>query len=171
MTPERWQRIEELLHAILERPPADREAFLREACAGDEPLRAEVASLVAAHGRARNILDSPLSQIAADVLLTEMPGSLEGQTIGPYRVITWLGGGGMGDVYLAEDSRLGRRVALKLLPAPFAEDAERVRRFEQEARAASALNHPNVVTIHEIGRLRISITSPWSSSTARRWAR
>src|SRR5262245_36113920 len=90
--------------------------------------------------------------MAAGLLAQEPAGSAVGRRIGPYQTLSLLGAGGMGEVYLAEDSRLGRKVALKLLPARFTEDAERVRRFEREARAVSALNHPNIVTIYEIGQ-------------------
>jgi serine/threonine protein kinase/tetratricopeptide (TPR) repeat protein len=151
MTPERWQRIKELFRAALERAPGARAAFLDAECAGDAEAREEVESLIAAHEREGEFIDAPAARMAAG-LLAEGHGGLEaGRRVGSYEIVSTLGEGGMGKVYLAHDTRLGRNVALKLLPASFTCDAERVRRFEQEARAASSLNHPNILTIHEIG--------------------
>src|SRR5688500_2473446 len=152
MNQERWKRVKELFHSALERGAGEeRRAFLDEACAGDAVTRAEVESLVAAHEREGEFLDAPAVGLVAERLLDGESGLEAGSLVSSYRIVGTLGEGGMGKVYLAEDSRLGRRVALKLLPASFVEDEERVRRFEQEARAASALNHPNILTIHEIG--------------------
>jgi serine/threonine protein kinase/tetratricopeptide (TPR) repeat protein len=151
MNPERWQHIKELFHSALERESGARPAFLAAACDGDSSLRAEVESLIAAHERPGSFLDAPAYEVAASMLADDQPELEAGRRIGHYQIIATLGAGGMGKVYLAEDSRLKRKVALKLLPASFVQDEERVRRFEQEARAASALNHPNILTIHEIG--------------------
>jgi serine/threonine protein kinase/predicted ATPase len=152
MDPERWQRIKQLFHAALEQPPEMRQAFLDQSCAGDAGARAEVLSLIAAHLKDGEFLDIPAAGMAASTVLENHLVELEeGRRIGSYIIMGTLGAGGMGKVYLAQDTRLGRRVALKLLPASFTMDHERVRRFEQEARAASALNHPNLLTIHEIG--------------------
>ena len=151
MKPERWQQIDELLQSALARPPGERSAFLAQPCAGDEPLRREIESLIASHEEAGNFLDTPMSQIAAELLVEDQAGLVAGQKLGPYEIMGSLGAGGMGEVYLAEDARLGRKIALKLLPDYFTRDANRLRRFEREARALSALNHPNIVTIHEIG--------------------
>jgi serine/threonine-protein kinase len=152
MKPERWQQIDNLLQSALARSPEERSAFLARACAEDELLRSEVESLVASHEDASNFLETPMSQIAAELLLNGRAGLTAGQKIGPYKIMRSLGAGGMGEVYLAEDPRLGRKIALKLLPDYFTKDANRLRRFEQEARAASSLNHPNIVTIYEIGK-------------------
>jgi Tol biopolymer transport system component len=152
MTPERWRQIDRLFHAALEHETEQRRAFLDRACAGDAPLRREVESLLASHERAESFIEDAASDLAAELLEGGRGGLAAGQKVGRYRIASLLGEGGMGEVYLAEDASLGRRVALKLLPAQFTADAERVRRFEQEARAASALNHPNILTIYEIGQ-------------------
>jgi serine/threonine protein kinase len=155
MKPERWQQLDKLFQSALEREPEQRAAFLDGACAGDEALRREVESLLAASKEAGSFIERPALEVEARSLADEQGNvgaeSMVGKTIGHYRVIALLGLGGMGEVYLAQDNVLGRKVALKLLPAYFTKDTDRLRRFEQEARAASALNHPNIVTIHEIG--------------------
>jgi serine/threonine protein kinase/Tfp pilus assembly protein PilF len=151
MTPARWEQIKGLFHATLEREPAQRPTFLARACADDGLLRLEVESLLASHEQAESFIEMPASDVAAELLAEESPGLLAGQMLGHFRIADVLATGGMGEVYLADDMRLGRKVALKLLPPQFTINADRVRRFEQEARAASALNHPNIVTIHEIG--------------------
>src|SRR5262249_48505524 len=151
MEPERWKQIDQLLEAALDRPPGERAAFLNQACAGDAALRREVESLLSSDGQARSFIEVPAFEVAAEFLAEDQTGTLVGQQIGRYRVLSLLGTGGMGEVYLAQDSRLGRQVALKLLPASFTRDQERVRRFEQEARAASRLSHPNICVIHEVG--------------------
>src|SRR6516225_4531105 len=137
MEPERWQQIESLFYAALACPPPERQRLLDETCSGDAALRQEVESLIAAHDQAGSIISSPAVQRAAPLIAGDESASLTQAALGPYRVLCPLGSGGMGDVYLAYDTRLGRRIALKLLPAPFTADEERVRRFRQEARAAS----------------------------------
>jgi len=154
MTPERWAEVDRLLDEALERSPEDRAAFLESACRGDETLRREVQSLLAAHQQAEEkFLKTPALEVAAQRLAAEEGRSLIGRTLGHYSVISVLGVGGMGEVYLARDTKLDRRIALKLLPAQYTQDAGRIKRFEREARAASALNHPNIITIYEIGEV------------------
>ena len=152
MTPERWQQIEELYHAALERPAAERAAFLAEVGARDPALRGEVEVLLGANDRAGNFINEPAFARAADWLGAKRAATLVGQTLGHYEVLTPIGAGGMGEVYLAEDTQLGRKVALKLLPPQFTADADRVRRFKQEARATSALNHPYIIAVYEVGQ-------------------
>ena len=148
MTPERYEQIGQLYHAALEREPADRAAFLAEAC-GDNELRREVASLISSHEQAENFIEQPPDDIAAGwrAAVTSLPE----HSFAHYQMFSLLGKGGMGEVWLAEDTQLGRKVAVKLLPAEFTTEVGRVRRFAQEARAASSLNHPNIITIYEIG--------------------
>src|SRR5262245_21077343 len=163
MESDRWASIERLYHAALEREPAEREAFLDEACAGDEMLRRQVAALLACDGQSPGFIESPAVEVAARALAANLSLSEEAETlaiklspqIGAYQILAPLGRGGMGEVHLALDTRLRRKVAIKLLPAEFTADTGRVRRFEQEARAASALNHPNIITVHEIGEAPI----------------
>ncbi|HEV3468897.1 MAG TPA: protein kinase, partial [Pyrinomonadaceae bacterium] len=159
MNAERWRRISILFRHALEREPEERSAFLAESCPEDEGLRIAVESLLASHeqaARGRFIESGPLARVSAqetgELRAGPEPEALPSDTqLGPYRILDKLGAGGMGAVYLARDTRLGRRVALKILPAHLARDEEFVRRFEQEARAASALNHPHILTVHEIG--------------------
>jgi len=150
MTPERWQEIDRLFHAALACEPTHRSEFLTKQCAGDEKLRDEVESLLASLEQADDFIEKPAGDIAAELLGAHKSTFEPGQQIENYRIVRQLGSGGMGEVYLAEDIRLNRKVALKLLPLHFTINPDRVRRFEREARAASALNHPNIVTIYEI---------------------
>ncbi|MDX6290572.1 MAG: eukaryotic-like serine/threonine-protein kinase [Blastocatellia bacterium] len=153
MTPERWHQVEEVLQAALDRAPQERAAFLNEVCAGDEELQTEASSLISAHDAAVDFIEQPAMTQDARILLGDHKLKNTGREIGPYKIIDELGSGGMGEVYLAQDSRLNRLVALKVLPAYFVSDDTRLRRFQREARAASALNHPNILTIHEVGEL------------------
>jgi Tol biopolymer transport system component len=149
MTPERWQQVERLYHAALERKASQRAAFLREACPGDDALRGEVESLLAQENGA-SVLEKPAIEVAAKALGGDGGPSLPGRQIGGYQVLSLLGAGGMGEVYEARDVKLGRKVAIKILPGSFANDAERLARFEREARMLAALNHPNIATIYRL---------------------
>ena len=153
MNAERHERIGELFHAALELPRPERRAFLAGACGGDEELRRDVESLIAAHDSAAGFAETPAMNVVAEWLARdEQAGAVSGR-IGAYEVLSLVGRGGMGEVYLAQDTRLGRKVAVKVLRPALTSNPDVVRRFEQEARAASSLNHPNIVTIYEIGDL------------------
>ena len=156
MKAERWQHIERLYHAALERDGDERASFLAEACSGDASLLGEVERLLAANERADSFLDTPALELEAKKLAAERSTSSLGirinQVLGSYVVLSHLGAGGMGEVWRARDTRLDREVAIKVLPASLANDVDRLRRFEQEARATSALNHPNILTIYDIGK-------------------
>src|SRR5688500_14469379 len=151
ITHDRWQRIKEIFHSAQERPPAERSAFLNEVCGDDASVREEVEALLLADAGNENFLTSPAYEFAAGMLASEASEFAAGQKVGRYEILCSLGAGGMGQIYLARDAQLGRNIALKLISQEFAADPRRVVRFEQEARAASALNHPNVCVIHEIG--------------------
>ena len=150
MTPERWQQTNNLLEQALERDPSQRRAFLEEACAGDEELRREVESLLEVQSQADGFLEKPALEAVARELSQKEPPSLTGRQIGHYQILSRLGEGGMGIVYQARDTLLSRTVALKVLPSALVNDPERKRRFLQEAKAASSLNHPNIITVHDI---------------------
>jgi eukaryotic-like serine/threonine-protein kinase len=154
MTPARLQTIEEIFHAALEQEPEQLSAFLNTACEADAVLRREVEALLASDRRAGQFIEKSTVGIATSIIQNRQTRSLVGQTIGHYKISEPIGSGGMGEVYLATDVVAGRNAALKLLPFRFTGDAERLKRFEQEARAVVGLNHPNIVTVYEIGEDR-----------------
>ncbi len=144
-----WPRVKAVFDAALALDGADRLAFVANACGGDAALRHQVETLLASHDRAATFLETPAIEVARAGARDEPVG----RAAGPYRILSKIGEGGMGAVYLAHDDRLDRRVALKLLSPECAVDAERLRRFRQEAKAASSLNHPHIVVIHDFGEL------------------
>src|SRR5882672_3267845 len=158
MTPQQYERLTELFHAALQIAPDKRAGFLDQVSDGDADLRRELESLLAVHGERAAYTEKPPGDIAAGMLLAQHDisasdsASLSPNTrIDHFEIRSLLGKGGMGEVYLAEDLRLHRKVALKILPAAVAANQDRMRRFEREAQAAAALNHPNIAHIYEIG--------------------
>jgi serine/threonine-protein kinase len=148
---ERWRRIEEVFHLALQYDGAEREAYLAGMCGEDPSLIDEVRSLISSHERSGEFLDKPELTTGLQLLAARDASSREGKTIGRYSLKNQIGLGGMGEVYLALDRRLGRNVALKLLPASFNDHPDWVRRFQNEARAASSIAHPNIAHVYEVG--------------------
>src|SRR6476660_7637668 len=151
MTPARFQTIEKIFVAALQQEPDQVHAFLDTACEGDVVLRREVETLLASDQRAGRFIETSSVGLATKVIQNQQADSLVGRTIGHYKISESIGTGGMGEVYLATDITAGRKAALKLLPLRFTGDAERLKRFQQEARAVVGLNHPNILTVYEIG--------------------
>ena len=150
MKHERWQEVERIYHLTLEKEASERSTFLVQACAGDEALRREVESLLTYEPQSEGFIEAPALELAARIIAGEHAPIRAGDRFNQYRILSLLGAGGMGEVYLAEDTRLGRNVALKFLPVVLTKDKAHLRRFEVEARAVAALSHPNVCIIHEV---------------------
>src|ERR1044072_6955226 len=151
---ERWAKIDSIYHAALEHEPDERAAFVSNACAGDQELQREVESLLKFDGQAEPFMQTSALNVAAKTLAASQTTSedeIKLEDNGPYHLLELIGEGGTGKVYLAVDTRLDRKVAIKILSVDFTEDVDRVSRFKQEARATSSLNHPNIVTIFEVG--------------------
>src|SRR5438067_1947879 len=151
MTPAQLQTIEEIFYAALDQEPDQVARFLDSACRGDEVLRYKVEALLASRQQIGSFIETPAVGIATRIIENGQADLLVGQTFGHYKILKRIGTGGMGEVYLATDVTAGRKAALKLLPMRFTGDAERLKRFQQEARTVVALNHPNIVTVYEIG--------------------
>jgi eukaryotic-like serine/threonine-protein kinase len=151
MKAERWEKVLDLFQSALERAPEERAAFLDETCHDDEGMRHEVESLLTSHERAENFIEIPAFKVAPELATNDSADALVGKLLGHYRIESLIGIGGMGEVYLARDERLGRKAALKLLPDSLTIDEAQLSRFKNEARTASALNHPNILTVYEIG--------------------
>jgi len=152
MADQQWENLKEIFHAAVALAPAERHTYLDHACEGNASLRQAVESLIKSHEKTGNFVDTPAYQAAAEMVV-DGAEFRPGQSVAHYKILSLLGEGGMGTVYLAEDTKLHRKVSLKFLSSRFIQDRERLRRFEQEARAISALNHPNTVTIHEISEI------------------
>ena len=150
-TSERWRHLEELFNQAVERDPKERTAFLDEACGTDFELRTEIESLLAHSDAVTDVLEKAVHEAAQDVVESRPAGIAPGTYLDHYQVIRLVGTGGMGQVYLAQDLHLRRKVALKVLPPAFIHDTAAFRRFKQEAQAVSALNHPNILTIYNSG--------------------
>jgi serine/threonine protein kinase/Tfp pilus assembly protein PilF len=151
MTPARLKTIEQIYRAALDQEPDQIGAFLDKACEGDDVLHRKVEALLASRQQAASFIETSAVGLATKIIQNGQADSLAGQTIGHYKISESIGSGGMGEVYLATDITAGRKAALKLLPMRFTGDAERLKRFQQEAHAVVALNHPNILTVYEIG--------------------
>ena len=153
MDPERWRRIEDIYERALSYPPQERSALLDSSCADDDGLRHEVESLLASNDAAGDFLSAGEFTAQIVELTAEPEAPIVGRRLAKYEIVSQIDAGSMGDVYLARDTVLDRQVAIKVLPRRFTSDPDRVARFVREAKAASALNHPNILTIHEVGQV------------------
>src|SRR5260370_31637844 len=147
----RWKKVFDLFQSAVERAPEERAAFLDESCHDDEGMRREVESLLTSHERAENFIEVPAFEVAPELATNDSADALVGKLLGHYRIESLIGIGGSGEVYLARDERLGRKAGLKLLPDNLTIDEAQCSRCKNEARTASALNHPNILTVYEIG--------------------
>src|SRR4051812_4083936 len=151
MNSQRWDRVNALFHSAVEHAPEKRAAFLEAECGSDESLCREIKSLLRSHERTQNFIELPAFEAVPELLVRHSADELIGELIGRYRIERLIDVGGMGEVYLARDEQLGRKAALKLLPQHLMTDQMQVSRFKSEASSASALNHPNILTVYEIG--------------------
>jgi serine/threonine protein kinase/Tol biopolymer transport system component len=161
---QRWRRVERVYLSALSRTDPERSALLDDLCAGDDTLRRDVESLLRVQPAAGSFLDTGAMEVAAEIMRSELGTDLIGQTLDGYTITGRLGAGGMGEVYRAHDSRLGRDVAIKVLPTELANDPDRLSRFDREARALAALNHPNIATIHGIAQTAAATSAGPASS-------
>ncbi len=151
MKSERWQQVDRICQAALGREGSRRAAFLEEACGGDEALRREVEDLLAQETKAQGFLEAPALEVVARKMASEQADYWVGRVVGSYRIVSLLGVGGMGEVYLAQDTTLDRKVALKFLPVEMGQDELARKRFLREAKSAAALDHPYICKTYEIG--------------------
>ena len=151
MAYENWQKVREVFDATLRQEPEDRQTYLNEACGDDQDLLAEVESLFSSFDKSGDFMETPAAAQVADIIDSDTQRLETGTRFGHYEIISQIGIGGMGEVYLAKDQKLDRRVAIKILNEKFSQDEANLKRFVREAKAASALNHPNILVIHEIG--------------------
>ena len=170
MTPERWRRVSSVYHAALARAPDERAAFLDQECAADETVQSEVESLLARPASAEGFL-GPVVSVVMQMETGARQSTLSGRQTGSYQLQTMIGAGGMGEVYRARDTKLGRDVAIKILPRVFTADPERVARFEREARMLASLNHPYTARSMDSRSPMIFARLYWSWLKARRWRR
>src|SRR5688572_5836509 len=151
MADEKWQRVREIFDLALQLNPTERRRFIDQVCGDDKALLAEVESLLTSHDSADGFMETPAVARVADMIEVESKKLEPGKSFGHYEIIKQIGEGGMGEVYLAKDKKLDRKVAIKILNEEFSQDESNLQRFVSEAKAASALNHPNILTIYEIG--------------------